>query len=71
LDKVHSEIEELRCYIESEKQRNMHLDNEMKRLINKIQHQEELLRVEKERINAKEHAIAELTQQIEHIQIEH
>ena len=54
------EIEDLKQYVDSEKQKNAHLDNEAHRLMTKIQHQEEMIRVEKERVAAKDRAIEEL-----------
>ena len=63
LDKVQLEIEDLKRYIESEKSKSSHLDNEAKRLSSKIQHLEDLLKVEKDRTQAKERAVDELSKQ--------
>jgi len=54
LDQVQIEIEEMKRYIESEKQKSGHLENEGKRLTSKIQHLEDLIKAEKDRVHAKE-----------------
>ena len=71
LDKVQVEIEDLKQYVDSEKQKNAHLDNEAHRLMTKIQHQEEMIRVEKERVAAKDRAIEELAHQRQIVEQEH
>lgn len=65
------ELEELKRFIEGEKAKNSHLENELMRAVSKVQHLEELLRGEKERFAQKERAIDELTRQREVMASEH
>ncbi len=54
LDKLGLEVEELKHYIEGEKQKNAQLDNENRRLNGRIMHLEDAIKQEKERLALKE-----------------
>jgi predicted transcriptional regulator len=63
LDQLNAEVEEMKRFIENEKQRNFSLEGEVKRLSAKLQTVEDLLMVEKERGAAKDRVIEEMKQQ--------
>ena len=63
LDQLNAEVEEMKRFIENEKQRNFSLEGEVKRQSAKLQTVEDLLMVEKERGVAKDRVIEEMKQQ--------
>lgn len=71
LDQVQVEVEELKRFIDSEKVKTTMLENDNKKQASKIQHLEDLLKAEKDRVYSKEHSIEELMKQREILQSEH
>lgn len=64
------ELEDLKRFIENEKAKSAHLEQETLRLTGRVSHLEEMLTVEKQRVEVKERAVEDLVRQREQMQRE-